>query len=73
MAGQLTGLLLHDSVALNFLSCEIDRIIYEKEQKKFAKKPKAIKVQASDVQALVKAKKSTGYQAAADPTKPRLP
>jgi glycosyltransferase involved in cell wall biosynthesis len=52
VAGQLVGLLLDDSVALNFLTCEVRRIIYEKEQKKFDKKPKAIKVQASYADAL---------------------
>ncbi len=52
VAGQLVGLLPDDSVALNFLHCEIRRIIYEKEQKKFDKKPKAIKVQASFAAAL---------------------
>jgi tetratricopeptide (TPR) repeat protein/predicted phosphodiesterase len=44
VAGQLVSILPDESVALGFLSCEVAKIIYEKEKRKLQKKPQDIKM-----------------------------
>ncbi len=52
VAAQLSQLINYDSVALNILSCEVNRLIYQKEKLKAGKKPNVMAGQAKYFSAL---------------------